>query len=448
MMFMDLLIDFLQDHLHILLCIGAGCYLAVGQIEKRRAWQLRMVISFLVISAWMLWYWPLMDLLRGLSPVLEGVLVFPHLFWLRYIVLFALNVLAVMNYCKADFFTALFAGTIGYSLQHACERMWEIARNSLEMPVWLDRGLLILIMLGSMYAYGRLVVWTPEFKLERRFEKLNNKILLMVAVVVVLLSIVLDRPLEVMQGSLSLLIHDSIYSAMISFMVLMVSICHMRESVSEVRVEITDHLLHSEQERFIRDKAVYDAINIKCHDIRHQIAAMGEAGYRKQLEEIGGLINIYDTAACSGNNALDVILSNKGLACLKKQITLNSIADGRQLSFMADEDVYALFGNILDNAIDAVERMRDPDRRLISLTVRQHAGCLIINAENFFEGEIRFEGGLPVTSKDNKDYHGFGMQSICLLTERYGGSVRASVSDRIFKLSIMLPIPEDNESRN
>lgn len=90
--------------------------------------------------------------------------------------------------------------------------MWEIARNSLEMPVWLDRGLLILIMLGALYAYGRLVVWTPEFKLERRFEKLNNKILLMVAVVVVLLSIVLDRPPEVMQGSLSLLIHDSIYA--------------------------------------------------------------------------------------------------------------------------------------------------------------------------------------------------------------------------------------------
>lgn len=439
---MDWLIDLLEDHLHILLCIGAGCYLVVGQMEKRKHWQLRMVVSFIVISAWMMWCRPIWDALRSQVPILQTVLTFRSRIWFRYIGLFLLNVLAVLSYSKVDFFTALFAGTIGYSIQHTCERVWEIARNSLEIPIWLDRGILIVFMIGALYAYGRLVAWNPEFKLERRFERLNNKILLLIAVVVVVMNIVLDRPMEVLRGSLSLMIHDCINSATISLMVLMVSICHMRESVSEVRAEIADHLLHSEQERFAQDKAVYDAINIKCHDIRHQIAALGEQGYRRQLQELDGLVNIYDTTAHSGNAALDVMLSNKGLACLNKGITLNCIADGRQLNFMADEDVYALFGNILDNAIDAAERMQDEERRLISLTVHQHAGCLIINAENFFDGEIQLEDGLPITNKENKDYHGFGMQSIRKLTERYGGSIRVSVMDKIFCLSIMLPIAQ------
>lgn len=439
---MDWLIDFMEDHLHILLCVGAGCYLVVGQMEKRTHWQLRMAVSFIIISAWMMWFGCAWDGLRNLFPGVQDVLSFRSRMWFRYIGLFILNVFAVMSYSKVDFFTALFAGTIGYSIQHTCERVWEIARNSLDIPIWLDRGVLIVLMLVALYAYGRLVAWNPDFKLEHRFEKLNNKILLLIAVVVVMMNIVLDRPSEVMRGSLPLIIHDCINSATISFMVLLVSICHMRESASEVRAEIADHLLHSEQERFAQDKAVYDAINIKCHDIRHQIAALGEQGYRKQLRELDSLVKIYDTAAHTGNAALDVILSNKSLACLKKEITLNCIADGRQLGFMADEDVYALFGNLLDNAIDATERMQDPERRLISLTVRQHAGCLIINAENFFDGEIQFEDGLPITNKDNKDYHGFGMQSIRMLTERYGGSIRVSVAERIFCLSIMLPIPE------
>lgn len=442
---LDVLKVFLRDHLHILLCIGAGGFLVVGQVEKKPHWQMRMAVCFLAISAWMMFYMSIIQLLRTHVPSMTGLLNNKFLYQCRYVVLFLLNVLAVRSYSKADFFTALFAGTIGYSIQHTCERLWEILRNSFEIPVALDRAGLILVMLGALYIYGRLVVWRPEFKLAHRFDRLNNKILLIIAAVVVTMNILLDRTNLFVLGQtpLSLLITDCVQSATISFMVLLVSVCHMRESIHEVRAEIADHLLHSEQERFARDKAVYDAINIKCHDIRHQIAALGEQGYRKQLRELNNLVNIYDTAAHSGNTALDVMLSNKGLACLNKEIVLNCIADGRQLSFMADEDVYALFGNILDNAIEATERVQDAERRLISLTVHQHAGCLIINAENFFDGEIQFEDGLPITSKENKDYHGFGMQSMRKLTERYGGSIRTAVTGSIFRLSILLPIPQE-----
>ena len=104
--------------------------------------------------------------------------------------------------------------------------------------------------------------------------------------------------------------------------------------------------------------------------------------------------------------------------------------------------MYALFGNILDNAIEAVSQIADPERRVISLSVRMRAGCLIIEEENFFEGEIRFDDGLPITSKEDKNYHGFGMQSIRMLTERYEGDIQLESDQGIFKLSIMLPVPK------
>ncbi|MBQ8162083.1 MAG: sensor histidine kinase [Clostridia bacterium] len=357
--------------------------------------------------------------------------------------MFVLNILAVLFYARVDFFTAMFAGTVAYSIQHLCERCWEYLRYNFSLPLLLDRLLLSLVLILALTLYGYLAVWNKKYKRFNQFDRLDSRLLLLIAVAVVGVSIVLDlvRYEFPIADSLGMLNLTNLYSAICSFLVLLVSMCHLRESDARIRADIADQLLHSEQARFEQDKAIHDAINIKCHDIRHQIDALGEKGYRKELREIGQLVNIYDTSIRSENTALDVVLSNKSLACLQKNITFSCIADGRHLSFLQDEDVYALFGNIMDNAIDAVSRIADPERRLISLSVRNRAGCLIIEEENFFEGEIRFDDGLPVTSKEDRAYHGFGMQSIRMLTERYEGDIQLESDGGIFKLSIMLPIP-------
>ena len=159
-----------------------------------------------------------------------------------------------------------------------------------------------------------------------------------------------------------------------------------------------------------------------------------------QIRKIGKLVDIYDATPRTQCVALDVALSSKVLACQSQQITLTCLADGRSLGFMEDSDVYALFGNILDNAIEAASKISDPDKRQISLTVSNREGFLLIEAENFFSGEVTFEQGLPVTTKEDRGFHGFGTRSIQILTEKYGGDLSMTVEDGIFRLSIMLPI--------
>lgn len=432
----ELVLAWIRDDLHIILSIGAGAYLVASQMERRRHWVLRLVLSFVVISLWMMW----MNCIKE-RVQLPGE--YARLGALKYGVLFALNVVAVMFYSRGGFFPALFAATVGYSLQHMCERGWEIVRHSFHIPVLLDRVILYVIMLTALYLFGRIVVWNPRGQRFSDFDRLDSKVLLLIAVVVIGVAIVMDLSLFMYTENMTDIVmnYTRATSAIISFLVLVISLCHLREAESEKRAEIADQLLHSEQARFEQDKAIHAAINIKCHDIRHQIAALGEKGYRKELKEIGSLVNIYDTSVRSENTALDVVLSNKSLACFNKGISLTCIADGRQLSFMADEDIYALFGNILDNAIDAVGRITDSERRLISLSVRIRNSFLLIEEENFFEGEMLFYEGLPVTNKEDKLYHGFGMQSIRMLTEKYEGDIHLESEGSIFRLSIMLPMP-------
>ena len=102
--------------------------------------------------------------------------------------------------------------------------------------------------------------------------------------------------------------------------------------------------------------------------------------------------------------------------------------------------VYALFGNILDNAIEAVMNVDDRDKRCINLHVTRKSGIIAISSDNYFQGELAFTAdGLPKTTKAADGNHGFGMKSIRALAESYGGMLYVTADDHIFRMSIVIP---------
>ena len=98
-----------------------------------------------------------------------------------------------------------------------------------------------------------------------------------------------------------------------------------------------------------------------------------------------------------------------------------------------------------DNAMEAAGKLPDPEQRLISLTVTVNGAFLLIEEENYYQGEIIFYEGLPMTSKEDKLYHGFGVQSIHMLTEKYEGDMQMTSGDGLFRLSILLPVPQQGK---
>ena len=75
-------------------------------------------------------------------------------------------------------------------------------------------------------------------------------------------------------------------------------------------------------------------------------------------------IKIYEAQNKTGNKVLDAVLTSKSLYCQNNGIGLTCVADGSALNFMEDMDISALFGNILDNAIEA-SMMLDQEKRFI-----------------------------------------------------------------------------------
>ena len=131
------------------------------------------------------------------------------------------------------------------------------------------------------------------------------------------------------------------------------------------------------------------------------------------------------------------------MACAANHITFTCVADGRRMGFMEEADIYALFGNILDNAMEAAGELAQEEKRIISLTVRNERDFLIIEEENYYKGELAFENGLPQTQKADRTSHGFGMRSIRLLAEEYGGDLKIRTQDGIYTISLLFPLKEE-----
>lgn len=186
-----------------------------------------------------------------------------------------------------------------------------------------------------------------------------------------------------------------------------------------------------------------DSINRKCHDLKHQIRALRtmDDGIEKEeyLRELEDDIMIYDTALETGNKALDTVLMEKGRFCKDHGIQWSCMADGSKLDFMKPEDIYAMFGNALDNAITAIMKIPEKEKRVISVKIVSQGQILMVQIQNYYEGELHFEEGLPVTTKKNKREHGYGMKSIRYTAEKYNGTITAEAENHIFMLQILIP---------
>lgn len=214
---------------------------------------------------------------------------------------------------------------------------------------------------------------------------------------------------------------------------------------TQMRDELANiyEILRKSREQYEISKRTIEMINIKCHDLKHQIRQIGKANLINEdaLREISDVISIYDSGIKTGNTVLDTILTEKSLYCYKNEIKLTCIADGTLLSFMNEAELYSLFGNALDNAISAAQKIADPQKRYIGLNVSRVKGFVTINVRNYYEGTIYYsDRGMPLTTKADRENHGFGLKSIVYIVEKYGGKVSVQTEHSVFNLNIIFPM--------
>lgn len=338
---------------------------------------------------------------------------------------------------KVSVLHILFITIAGYATQHIFYNISDLlftytlsnVMNVVPLPVL--RYTSMVIVYGCVYLFaGR--------KLRATTLDLNHKRFLFVATLVLITSVIISGLAGVLDAQITL----KLYGIMCSFMVIYLLFRLISEQAIENKLKIIRSLQLKEKEQYRISEETIKLINVKCHDLRNQLSVLrkssGEVD-KSELARIEKAVSIYDSVVKTGNDALDVILTEKSLICENDGITLSCIIDGARMSFMSEIDIYSLFGNALDNAIEAVGQLEDVNQRRISIQVRDVGGMASVRIENKYKGERTMRKGMPVTTKPDTQYHGFGMLSISMIAEKYHGSVKVAAADGIFVLSLIFP---------
>lgn len=214
-------------------------------------------------------------------------------------------------------------------------------------------------------------------------------------------------------------------------------------------VEAINALLQRQYEQYRQSRENIELINRKYHDLKHQIGIIRmepDAEKREEyLRQMESGIKGYEVQHETGNAVLDTILATKHMYCAQHQINLTVVADGSKLAFMEVMDLCSTFGNALDNAIESVEKLADAEKRLIRLAVYTQNNLLMIRVENYFETPLQKRGQEFKTTKQDKNYHGYGIKSIRYTAEKYGGSLDIDTAGNWFSLRILIPLPEGQQ---
>lgn len=217
-----------------------------------------------------------------------------------------------------------------------------------------------------------------------------------------------------------------------------------KKSAMKQELDTLNQLWHQQKAQYELSRETIGLINHKCHDLKHQIAAMraitSPEEREKYLREVEDSVQIYDSIVKTGNEVLDTVLTEKNLFCAASNIKINCIADGRRMDVLDPIDLYTVFGNAIDNAIEGVKRLENQEMRMIDVLVYVRKQFLMIHIMNPIGSRLEFDGELPVSTKTKNGYHGFGLKSIRYTIQKYNGFMKIDTAENIFSLKMLIPL--------
>lgn len=176
--------------------------------------------------------------------------------------------------------------------------------------------------------------------------------------------------------------------------------------------------------------------HIQCmHELIHQGHSDEAAQYLASLEQD---ITRLQGSIRTGHLIVDAILTEKYNRALYYQIKSVIKVDARNLDFIDDLHLCIIYSNLLDNAIEACEKV-EKERREILITTKTENGFTVISVENANNGQIIKEDGKFITTKKDKCWHGIGLSNVTKVVQEYNGELKVIYNENYFKVKIILP---------
>ena len=232
--------------------------------------------------------------------------------------------------------------------------------------------------------------------------------------------------------------YESIFANMLGNAMVLFALRNMlRYSEADLEKELLEQIREQDRKQYSRFRDNVDYINTKSHDLKHYLELLqrNEKLPEKELHQVSESLLHLDSETDSGNETLDMILTDRRIACESRGIELIFQTDGTRLEQLDVIDTYTVFCNILDNAVEYVKDLPEGERQ-IRLGIRTIHSMVFIHQENPLNEDLDMKDGLPITTQADPSLHGFGLKSVQDTVKKCDGELVIRAESGRFELDI------------
>lgn len=240
----------------------------------------------------------------------------------------------------------------------------------------------------------------------------------------------------------------------VQFMTMLTGVCALIIMVGNERVtyqtiqsekQRVDDIIRRRHEQLIVHSNAVEEVNRRYHDLKHMLLGIegmqGAEEIKSYVRSLHTGIHAFEDYFDTGNETMDVVLTDKARICRDKGIGLIPIVNAQGWEDMPPIGISTIFGNALDNSIEAAERIERDEKRRVTVRVGRVNQMLVARFENYYEHELC--GDLPElqTTKPHSAGHGYGIRSIRNVVDQLEGELTITAQDGRFVLTVLIPIP-------
>lgn len=178
------------------------------------------------------------------------------------------------------------------------------------------------------------------------------------------------------------------------------------------------------------------------HDIKNHLLALDAIMQRDNNEAkdyitaLENKITSEEIYSQSGNVAVDSVINYKLSKAANKNINVTSKIVIPEKINIDTKDMITIIGNLLDNAIEAAEKVGN--KKYVSIRMEFKPGILVIEVSNSYDGQIKTENGEFITDKTDKKSHGLGIENINDALKKYENSLDFSYTEQDFHAKVII----------
>ena len=187
-----------------------------------------------------------------------------------------------------------------------------------------------------------------------------------------------------------------------------------------------------------------EKIRLLRHDLKKHMLMLTQYMQKGNFEEaqiyagqIAQNAKVFGEYVKTGNSGIDCIVNHMLARADQLQCKRNIVIQVPETCFMPDFDLNMLLGNLLENALEAVEKAENKN---LDLYISYMKGVLYVSLYNTYNGLIRKKGGEHITTKNNHCGHGLGMKSVQIIVKKYHGEMKVQNTKELFKVDIVIYI--------